>query len=714
MLKKVNLSEEYFSHENNLVEAFYRPCISEAIEYDRSVGYFRSSVFIMIIPEIVEFVKRGGRIRLVCSPYLTDDDIESIRIGYDDKYETVCRALYRDIDALINNELISNNVRVLATLVSLNVMEVKIAFLPEDLGNYHVKLGIFADESNNIVVFKGSVNETWNGWHERGNHETLDVFCSWRDSGEFNRVIRNRDYFQNLWSNQDSKLEVIPFPVLGIEKLKSIANDSLEDIDPSDIVDYYRYRKRVANQKHEKKIPSKDKRKPLKHQLDAIVNWKMQNKRGILEHATGSGKTFTALIAIKEHLDTHGVVLVLVPDQLLHRQWSDELDRSIDELHLLKAGAGHNDWKEPGRLYTFTSPLVSSRNIGKRVLLVTMQTACKSNFLSSINDGEHIMLVADEVHEVGSNVNSNALSISSGPRLGLSATPKRYGDPEGTTRILDYFGSVVQPPYTLVDAIQDRRLVPYEYFPSTVCLSSTESDDWATQTNEISKEFARSKRDENGEILISPFLRNLFIRRSRIAKKAEEKIPLTVKILKENYHEGQSWLVYCEDQVQLSEVRNRLIQEGFEPLEYHTNMDSDDTATLEYYKNFGGILCSIRCLDQGVDIPKISHAIILASSQNPRQFIQRRGRVLRICEGKHKSVIYDAVVLPVSLEDEPTQLSLLKGEFQRAIQFAGTALNSSAKFELKRLAIELRIDPEAVGIMESDGIEEDESYDKPN
>ena len=152
-----------------------------------------------------------------------------------------------------------------------------------------------------------------------------------------------------------------------------------------------------------------------------------------------------------------------------------------------------------------------------------------------------------------------------------------------------------------------------------------------------------------------------------------------------------------------------LKEEGFSPLEYHTNMNGNSTATLEYFKNFEGILCSIKCLDQGVDIPKISHAIILASSQNPRQFIQRRGRVLRTYKDKYKAVIYDAIIMPVSLEHEPEQFSLLKSEFQRSFQFANTATNSSAAIELASLAIELGIDPEEVGLMYTYGIEEEEN-----
>ena len=707
MLRDLHLQEEYFTGDTDLVETFYQPCLFEAIEYNRSVGYFRSSVFILIGPDVINFVKRGGKIRLVCSPYLTEDDIEAIDTGYKNKFDGAYSAISRDIDLLFSNQLVAKNTEALATLVSLGVMDVKLVFLPGAQGDYHAKLGIFYDEHNNAVSFKGSVNETWTGWYERGNHETLDVFCSWREGRDGRQVERDQKYFEKLWNGQVKDLEVIPFPKVGIEKLKTIAKRSLDDIDTEEITDFFSLGHQLAEQKVKEEAPPHNKiRKPFRHQLKAIAEWNKQDKKGILEHATGSGKTFTAITALKEHLEPEGVAIVLVPDKLLHRQWNEELIEEIEEANLLKAGDGHNSWKKDRRLSDFTSPL---QGLGKRIVLVTMQTARTDAFLNSLNQGEHIMLVADEVHEVGSRENSKALTIDSGPRLGLSATPRRYGDPVGTSKIMDYFGAIVQPPYTLVDAINDERLVPYEYFPRVVRFDAEESEQWAKETDKISKEFARSKRDDDGNVHISQYLQNLIIQRSRIAKKAKAKTLLTVDIIKEHYHVGENWLIYCEDQYQLKQVMDSLKEEGFSPLEYHTNMNGNSTATLEYFKNFEGILCSIKCLDQGVDIPKISHAIILASSQNPRQFIQRRGRVLRTYKDKYKAVIYDAIIMPVSLEHEPEQFSLLKSEFQRSFQFANTATNSSAAIELASLAIELGIDPEEVGLMYTYGIEEEEN-----
>ncbi len=704
MLNTLQLDEEYYTGEVDLVENFYRPCLKDSNQYDRSVGYFRSSVFILIGPDLIDFVKKGGNIRLICSPNLTDDDIEAISKGYKEKKEIANKAIERDIDQILDTPEIKKNTEALATLITLGVIEVKLVFLPEAKGDYHAKLGIFYDDSGNSIVFKGSVNESWTGWHERGNHETLDVFCSWKEGGDSSRVKSNTAYFDRLWNGEIKELEVIDFPDTARGRLKSVSKGSLDDIDPRDLADYFNVGQEFAKKEIKEKEKAKLKRTPLTHQKNAIKDWKQQGKRGIFEHATGSGKTFTAITALKEHLEPDGVALILVPDKLLHRQWSLELKDEIEDLKLLKAGDGNNKWKKDDALSHFTSPL---DGLGKRVVLTTMQTARTEMFTNNINQGSHLMIIADEVHEVGSKENSKVLCLDTGSRLGLSATPKRYGDPLGTAKIINYFGEVIEPPYTLIDAINDGRLVPYEYFPKAIHLSAEESEKWAAETEKISKEYARSKRDSDGNAVISSFLQNLIIQRSRIAKKADAKTPLAVNIIKENYQKGESWLVYCEDQFQLYEVMEALKQAKFTPLEYHTSMEGNAEAALDYYKNFGGILCSIKCLDQGVDIPKISHAIILASSQNPRQFIQRRGRVLRTSKDKHKAVIFDAIVVPVSLELEPEQLSLLKSEFQRSIQFAQTALNSSAASELMFLAIQLGIDPEEVNLIDSDGVEEE-------
>lgn len=703
MYKDIEISEEYYTGEVNLIEAFYKPCLAMSSHYDRSVGYFRSSVFILIGPDVLEFVLRGGKVRLICSPCLTINDIEAISSGYRQKFEVAEEAINRDIQQLIDNTKLMRNTEALATLIALGAIEVKLVFLPEAHGEYHAKLGIFSDDKGDAISFKGSINESWTGWHERGNHETLDVFCSWNQGRDERQVKRNQDYFERLWNGEVGDLEVINFPDAALDRLKAIAKGSLDEIEPDDLVDYFNIGHKTSADFDGMKDNYVEKRTPLPHQQKAIEEWKKQGMRGVFEHATGSGKTFTALTALKEYLGEGGVALVLVPDRLLHKQWKEEIKEEIPEATILKAGDGHNTWRKNRRLRMFTQP---GEGLGIRVVLATMPTARLADFNQGIFGGDHLMVIADEVHEIGSTENSKILTINAGPRLGLSATPRRYGDPIGTQRIFDFFGNVVEPPFTLVDAIESGRLVEYEYHPEPIHLSAEESEAYEEATKEIKREFARSKRDDDGNPVSSARLQNMLIQRARIAKKASAKVPYAVSVIEQDYNEGESWLIYCEDQHQLGEVMEGLRQKGFTPCEYHTSMLGNPEASLDWFKQFGGIMVSIRCLDQGVDIPKISHAIILASSQNPRQFIQRRGRVLRTCKGKYMAVIYDAVVVPLDIELEPGQISLLKSEIQRSIQFSETAINASGSNRLIKIAIDLGIDPQEVGLIETDGIEE--------
>ena len=327
------------------------------------------------------------------------------------------------------------------------------------------------------------------------------------------------------------------------------------------------------------------------------------------------------------------------------------------------AGSGNTKWKQTGRLAAMCDPDTS---LGARVVIVTMKTASSAQFRALVGSGTDLLIVADEVHQTGSPQNSKCLEINAQCRLGLSATPKRFGDPEGTSKIFDYFGPVVPPAISLPDAI----------------------------------------KDEAGHKVLTERVKMLLIQRSRIAKKATAKVDLAQRVVLSEYAEGQSWLVYCEDSEQLAEVIDLLRSNGMSPIEYHSNMSGDGEASLEWFRKYGGVLVSIKCLDEGVDIPAVSHALILASSQNPRQFIQRRGRVLRKSDHKYMAVVHDAIVIPVDPESEPDQLSLLSSELVRSVEFAANSINRSASAELREIAIRMQIDVD--GLLSLEGIEEDD------
>lgn len=684
-LDMLDLDIEYRSGEDNLVADFYRPCLSVAQRYDRASGYFRSSVLLAIGMSLLDFVKRGGRIRLICSPDLTEAELEAFEQGYRSREDVIQSALLREIDQVFNDPAFAYQATAIATFIAIGSMDVRIAFSASNQGIYHEKLGIFFDENSNIVSFKGSTNETWSGWHERGNHESFDVFRSWVETGELARVERHVAYFERLWRGEVRGLDIQPFPEVAVEEIRKHAKRALEDLNMP----------KTAGS-----------RILLPHQDKALTDWHRNGRRGIIEHATGSGKTFTALSALCEHLQNGDPALVLVPSHLLFAQWQDEIQTEIPSAVILGAGAGRTAWKKPGRIESFTT---NDRSLGQRVILSTMQTARTADFVQRVRGGDHLLLVADEVHRTGSTENRQLFDLKSGARLGLSATPRRYGDPDGTAAIFSYFGGVVGDVFSLRDAIDAKRLCPYEYHSHLISLDDNETEKWAIETKKILRLLARST-PANELITLGNMpseVKMLLIQRARIAKKASRKVDLSAKILTENFESGQSWLVYCDDSLQLSAVKAALKAKGLPVNEYHTGMGGDPEETLRWYRRHGGILVSIKCLDEGVDIPEVSHALILASSQNPREYIQRRGRVLRVPPPpttKTVAVVHDALVITPFLEQEKEQLSLVKSEIARALEFAEGALNRDAKTRLLELTVNLGLD---IAQVADTGLEED-------
>ena len=681
-LNRVELNDEYRTGDDDLVEDFYKPCLARARRYDRAVGYFRSTVFVVAAREVVNFAAQHGKIRIVCSPVLHHEDVEALATAHARRDEVIEELLDAEITRLLASPTAAMPTVILATLVACGSLQIRLAVRPPAHGIYHEKLGIFADDAAGVVTFKGSSNETWNGWHPQGNLESFEVFCSWRSGEEAARTSRHEQYFERLWQGEVTGVSTLDFPAALRQRLLTVARESFDQIDFGAV-----------------QAPMST-RPLLPHQRGALEAWKAAGCRGIFEHATGSGKTITALGAIKEHVAAGDPALVVVPSVLLLDQWADEIAREVPEAVVLLAGAGHEAWKRPGRLRSFAS---SDRSLGPRIILSTMQTAAAAAFRSRLRPADHLLVVVDEVHQAGSPENSHLFEVDAGKRLGLSATPRRFGDPAGTAKILEYFVGVVGPVITLSDAMAAGRLVEYEYHPHPMQLSAEEAGQWKKLTLRIRHAMGGARGDGNLGGW-SEEAKKLLVRRARIAKKAEGKVGLAERIIVESFSPGDRWLVYCEDADQLRQVVEALAARGLRAVEYHTAMRGDQAATLKWFRDFGGILVSIRCLDEGVDIPETSHALILASSQNPRQFIQRRGRVLRKAGGKYLAVLHDVVVVPVDLQMEPEQASLLRSEFARAVEFSKSAINPSGAMNLRDIAARLGFDADETL---DDGLEEE-------
>jgi superfamily II DNA or RNA helicase len=659
-----------------------------ASEYDRAVGFFRSTVFIIAWPALRDFVSRGGRIRVLCSQVLAGDDIDALEKGYAARVDNALAGRFlEEVRSLLRDDLLREPARVLAALVARGVVDLQIAVIRDvdapSIGGriFHDKLGIFRDTSANLVIFKGSMNETWAGLAADGNLESIDVAASWMGARDLDRARTEEAYFIDLWNNRYPTLNVRPFPAVARNELERAAAPDWEAAldymqrPPSSVAE-------VADARGRTLRP---------HQAAGLASWAANGRRGILAFATGSGKTFTAINAIREAItDHHEVVIIVVPDQVLFGQWLKELKETTADLQvrILRAGAGHSDWRD--NLRAWTSP-----GDQPRIVLATVQTASSDDFRQRLAAGNHLMLVADEVHRLGSPHNCQLLDNRLfGARLGLSATPERAGDPIGTTALLSFFSGVLEPRYTLADAVRDGVLTRYFYRPHTLQLADDEATAWQSLTGEIGQLRGRLLGGDKTAGL-EDRLQRLYIKRARIVKHAAAKVPLAVEVFSREYQRGQRWIVYCEDLAQLETVSRALLTRGIQNMPFHSQMEGDRLETLRWLERRGGVVVAIKCLDEGVDIPSVTHALILASSKNPREFIQRRGRVLRVAPGKALAYIHDAIVLPLKstpADSEATIDPITAGELARAVEFAQHADNPAAAADLQQIAIEAGIE----------------------
>ena len=698
-LAELTFRTSYHKGPDDIAQQFYLPCMRRACEYDRAVGYFRSTVFIIAWPALREFVQRGGRIRILCSQVLAPEDIDALAEGYSARVDdSLASHFLEEVRSFLRDEVLREPARILAALVANGTLDLQVAVLrPTDLDSarnriFHDKLGIFRDEKGNVVIFKGSMNETWTGLSLDGNLESVDVAATWMGARDRERVHTEDAYFTQLWNDHYPSVSVRPFPQVA-------RHEFVQAADP----DWEASVERMLREGEGTAATKPPARSLFPHQAAGLASWKANARQGILAFATGSGKTLTAMTAIREALhECREVVVVVVPDQVLFAQWLREIEGATarQPVRILRAGAGYQRWRDP--LRPWTAPGDSPR-----IVLATVQTAATDEFRRRLTGGKHLMLVADEVHRLGSTRNQRLLDESLfGARLGLSATPERAGDPTGTALLLSFFRGILEPRYSLADAVRDRVLTPYFYRPHVVRLSEDEAQGWHDLAREIGQLQGRLRSGDTTSGL-NERVQHLLIRRARIVKHAQAKVPLAVEVLTTEYQRGQRWVVYCEDTSQLRSVSTALSCAGIDNIPFHSQMEGNRTETLKWLDLRGGVVVAIKCLDEGVDVPSVTHALILASSKNPREFIQRRGRVLRTAPNKALAYVHDAIVLPpdragADAQDDPITV----GELARAVEFAAHADNPTAATVLQRIAVDLGLDWRS---LLKTGVEEDEA-----
>jgi len=699
-LQDVNVKDEYRSLIDNIAKDFYIPLLQQATVYNRAVGFFSSSILVEISKGISGLVRNGGRIKLVASPYLSDDDVTAIRFGYKQRDEIIKNAIKRELHEP-QSDLESERLNLLANLISQGVLDIKIAFTEknEKLGMFHEKMGIIADEQGNKVAFSGSMNESSTALTL--NYEAIDVFCSWK--GEIDRVKAKENAFISIWNDREPNIQIINFPELDDEIIKKYKRGTPDfNIDEKEECKVNRYDVEKSNvQTFFPEIPNGF--EFYNYQVEAINSWEKNNYRGIFDMATGTGKTYTGLGAVtklSKAKNNEIAVIIVCPYQHLVEQWVEDIVKFNIAPIIGYSASFQKDWKN-----------MLDRAIRDQKLRVKGKTffcfiCTNATFASEYVQTKisriraETLFVVDEAHNFGAEYLNQLLSENFTYRLALSATLERHNDEEGTQKLYDFFGKKCIE-YDLERAIDEGKLTKYKYYPVVVSLTEGEFAEFAQLTREISKCVIKGK---SGRTKLNDRGKKLALKRSRLVAAASNKVNVLREVILK-YQNKNHLLVYCgaasvhdyenndvstvdsDDIRQIDIITDMLGNElDMKVSQFTSKEDIQERELLK--KEFAKgdnlqALIAIKCLDEGVNIPCIDTAFILASTTNPKEYIQRRGRVLRLYPGKEFADIYDFITLPRELcdvssltaDEKLKELSLVRNELSRAAEFTRLADN---------------------------------------
>jgi len=728
--QELDIKNEYRSLLDSVAKDFYIPLLSKAVKYQRAVGFFSSSCLVEISKGISELAKNGGKIQLVASPYLSDEDVEAIKSGYAMRDQVVKDAVRREMTEG-KTPFEKARLNLLANLISDGVLDIKIAFTEDSdrMGMYHEKMGIITDAEGNRVAFAGSMNESATAMTL--NYETIDVFCSWK--GEEDRVVAKENAFASIWNDTEPNIKIIEFPELKqeiIEKYKrSVPDFEIDKKEYAPDIDTVLHTDLGVFTEYGPKFPEWFKLHD--YQDEAITEWQKRDYRGIFDMATGTGKTYTglgALTTLSKNIDHKLAAIIVCPYQHLVEQWVEDILKFNIEPIIGYSESSQKDWQK--RLKDAIRDQKLKVRGKEFFCFICTNATFSSDYVQTqlAKIKSDTLLMVDEAHNFGAPYLSCLLFDNYKYRLALSATLERHNDEEGTAKLYDFFGEKCIE-YTLDRAIEEKKLTKYKYYPVVVTLTEEELEAYDNLSYEIGKCMMKGK---NGKMKLSSRGERLALQRSRIVAGAKNKVTMLEEVIQPYIHDKHI-LVYCgatkgleqnqdrsdvdgEDIRQIDMVTDLLGNKlGMDVSQFTSKESVEEREVLKREFSAGDtlkVLIAIKCLDEGVNIPKIKTAFILASTTNPKEYIQRRGRVLRLAEGKEYAEIYDFITLPYGIE-EVTSLTaaqvkrnstLVKNELRRAEEFSRIAVNM---VESASLIDEIK---DAYGIQELNWSSEEEDY----
>lgn len=649
--REIDIACSYETGNDDPINEFYVPVLSKAIKYDRIAGFFTSSSLAIAARGIAGLIRNNGKMRIIACPHFDEKDLEVMRtvINIPEKY--ISSQLLKDLEC-IEDEFQRDHLQALGWMLANGFLEIKIAFINRKDAQlidyealFHQKIGILTDTQGNQLSFSGSINETASGWLK--NSEEFKVFKSWV-LGQHDYLHSDIQRFDDIWNQRRSNLTVITLPKAVSEKLIKVGkNFSKEHFIAKTYV-----RKR-------KKKTIEEMLNLYKYQKEAFEKWKKNNFQLFFEMATGTGKTRTAIACINYFISTvsKGLVIIACPQSPLAMQWKKEIEGIGLTFNKVIIADGNHKWRND---LTIELNKIAAGFSNHCIIYTTHKTASSDNFIKIITENLHnstkVCFVGDEAHALGASKTRQALLTEYSYRIGLSATPSRWFDDYGTKILLEYFGNdyyeftIAQALTTINPKTNKPFLVEYEYYPVFVNLTDREIEEYLNLTSRIRKMSAINLESEEYQ----DKLENLFFKRANIVKKAELKISKLAEILRSKHVENTLIFVseFQIDKVmmllqQMNIVAHRFTQtQGTRPERKYGGISERQFLINKFKQGIYKVLVAIECLDEGIDIPTAQTAIIMASSTNPREYIQRIGRVIRQSEGKNRAYIYDFIIEP--------------------------------------------------------------------
>jgi superfamily II DNA or RNA helicase len=705
MLRETKFEITYSSGENEPVE-FYSKALLNSTHFDLALGYFSTSGFRMLSLGFAHFISNGGTARIIFNNILSRKDKDIITgLSIDESEELIQQRVISNFDSLFKalNSYDKHFFKCLSYLIASDRLQLR-SVVPSDneVGIAHNKFCIFVDSKNDFVVSNGSANFSENAF--LNNSEVIDCFACWDLTGRDSlRAKEYRTRFEDIWTNRHKKLRIIDLEEVKVRISNQFPTQTIDGLldEQQKLLDALSDKKSLPDKiigqlqtslSLSKVAPSlphiPEGMDPHRYQNKAVSNWFDNGCQGLFEMATGTGKTFTAILGATKLLEKRRrlIIHIVAPTISLVKQWVEELNK-WNYRDIIVASGEDQSW-ETKALSTYNNYSLQSID---QFVIVSTYASFGMNKLQEIigRKGDETLLIADECHYLGANNLQTKIPLNIRYRIGLSATPHRHFDETGTNVLLTFFNSPKKSTYTLDigEAISLGFLCDYELYPHVVELTETEYDKYREISLKIVKLMGGNK--DTKAMYQNKSIEKWLIKRKNIVNQADNKLRVVGEIIDKiltHAEEVQYTLVYCPEggkdgNAEITKYNKYLaFDKGLRVNVFTGQTPPQEREMLLDQFASGSIQCllAMKCLDEGIDVKRTETAIFVASSTNPRQYIQRRGRILRTHKEKAFAKIHDILVVPPFSQDPATawlEKSLLSNEIKRFQEFASEAVN---------------------------------------